>query len=514
MQADGKRLEYAMLVVVIFVLGYQLFVGPIVGLGNSGDQNRVMDWAGLSYASSDTIFAHRWFVYEKYIRDNPVSLHYPTSEVAFLGLALSVNSVASRDGFFDIRMMGLAHSLGFLAALLVFFGFSRRLPRYIRLVLYGVIALMYLDVGCVAYYNSFFCEASSQILLLMTISIGLVVAIRDEDCPKRRLYLIAYYAAAALFITSKVQNVLLSVPLAIIGYRLATLAKHGPAAAWRRLVGPAVLVVVSLGYLLVFAALPNSYRSYNLYNSVFYEILPHSESPQADIAELGLDPEMMNLSGTSPWDKGASSEVLRSIDSRLSFGRIVLFYVRHPARLLGLAERAAEEAFSMRPSYLGSLERTYQVLRGLPGKGKVEWELPPEYESRAFAVWSNFKAAWVPKSLWVVVAFLMANFVAALLKRLKCDATEGHRRISEVHLALVAMAVLEFFSVILGDGEFDVGKHLFLFNLICEMCLLFLAAYAIAVARHFTFTNWAKRGSHVLAPSDGLQEIVDGEVVA
>ncbi len=39
------------------------------------------------------------------------------------------------------------------------------------------------------------------------------------------------------------------------------------------------------------------------------------------------------------------------------------------------------------------------------------------------------------------------------------------------------MAIAQFLTVTLGAGELDLVKHLFLFDLICDVCFIFLVGY-------------------------------------
>lgn len=500
-----SSLDYFFLSVVVFALVYQLFISPIVGLGNSGDQQRVMGWAGLSYQSKDPSYAHYQFVYKKYLRTGHLEAQYPSSELVFLGIALVSNSIAFHDGLFDIRSMGLAHSIGLLVGLLVFMRYAKTLRRWTRIVVYGFVAVMFLDVGYTAYFNSFFCEPSTFVYLITTISFALLAS--GQKCTGKQASCIrfGFFLFAALFVTLKFQNSLLGIPLAILGYKLFGSKPREISSSKRWQVGTVVaslgLGLLVIGYFGIYLLVPNSYRGANLYNSVFYEILGHSESPEADLVELGLDPNMAYLAGTSPWD-GGGAKLTNALPNQISFKKIIGFYLRHPARFVGLVERASEKVFTMRPLFLGSLERP----RSMPENAHIELlpygDLPDELQSKAFSLSSSLLDYVNPRSLSILVAFFLINIGVIGLKMWKLDRHEQQRLLSHIHLTLLVMAALEFLTVVIGDGEFEIGKHYFVFNLICQICFLFIVGYLsnmIAAQVSSRRANKDKKAEHAVA---------------
>src|SRR5262249_55625306 len=152
----------------------------------------------------------------------------------------------------------------------------------------------------VAYFNSFYSEAATVIFLVATVAFALVATPGGDPDAVRRRQVAAYFAAATLFATAKLQNVLLAVPLAILRWPLSISLERGPRSRPRRLAiaGVTVLLLGATVTLAAYALFSRQLRMINRYNTVFYEILGHSPDPAADAAALGLDPSYARYAGT------------------------------------------------------------------------------------------------------------------------------------------------------------------------------------------------------------------------
>lgn len=99
--------------------------------------------------------------------------------------------------------------------------------------------------------------------------------------------------------------------------------------------------------------------------------------------------------------------------------------------------------------------------------------MPPGARSRSFSRWTRTRASILQPRSWVVVAVLVAGCVVAadLWRRRRA----AHlRRVSAAVLLLPTMAGLQFATVVLagGDFDYDLRRHLFLFNVLSEWVLV------------------------------------------
>ena len=107
-------LEIVILIVMAIIITYQLIVPPIVGVADNGDFARVLPWFGLQPLAKE--YNDRYFNYinRKFTIGQERQRLYISSELVFVKLSLWFNKVVSKDGLFDLRLLGFTHSVGFL----------------------------------------------------------------------------------------------------------------------------------------------------------------------------------------------------------------------------------------------------------------------------------------------------------------------------------------------------------------------------------------------------------------
>src|SRR5260221_10183281 len=99
-------LFWAVLAAAASILTVQVLIPPIVGLADQSDFRRVIGTFGYGPEIPGLTMA---YVAPKYVRDPAFQAkdwEQPTSEYIFVGAAVLINKVISRDGKFDIRVMG------------------------------------------------------------------------------------------------------------------------------------------------------------------------------------------------------------------------------------------------------------------------------------------------------------------------------------------------------------------------------------------------------------------------
>ncbi len=138
---------------------------------------------------------------------------------------------------------------------------------------------------------------------------------------------------------------------------------------------------------------------------------------------------------------------------------ILRFYLMRPARLWRRLHGVLPVITFLRPPY-GNFE---------PSAG-----LPPKSISRAFNLWSGFHEQVLPVfNKWIVFALAGWPLYAAWVWHREPD---GIRRKRLELLALLPVCCLAaLLGAVFGDA-FDLIKHLFLFNLLLDACLIYAAA--------------------------------------
>ncbi|MBV8903792.1 MAG: hypothetical protein JOZ22_09155, partial [Acidobacteriia bacterium] len=294
------------------IIGYQLFIPPIVGLADQGDFVRLIGRFGYGQDPPSP----RWkyvYVPPKFVPTNfrVREWEQPTSEYLFVGIALLLNRVVSKDGSLSILLIGSVHALFFL---LIY-------ARLLRVTqdfeghrwLWVAATLVLTDVGYVAYWNSFYREPAS--LLFALALLAQTIAICRSEYPSTAA-IVRWVIWSVLFVTAKEQNTALALLLVIFLLRLRT---WSACRRCRRVAVLGVLLILTSGVLnVVTSPLPEHQAA--AYNVLFLSILPESGNPSADLQWFGLSPRLAEYSGKNTWSVNTGfndPELQRSIGRTL-----------------------------------------------------------------------------------------------------------------------------------------------------------------------------------------------------
>jgi hypothetical protein len=214
------------------------------------------------------------------------------------------------------------------------------------------------------------------------------------------------------------------------------------------------------------------YRTYPLYNLIFFNLAKQSPHPERTLAELGLPPSYLPLVGTysynpnvpasnAPWE----AEFL----ARTSYCKLAMYYLHHPQVALNrLWETLQVEAPAIRWGYLGN----YRQQDGFP----------PGTLANRFDAWSNLRS-WLFRSLplhAVVLYLLVAGGCIACIFRPRVAAEWPFY---PVCLLLVICGAMEFLCSALLDC-LETGRHLFLFHVITELLIVCAVAGLLNLTRN------------------------------
>jgi 4-amino-4-deoxy-L-arabinose transferase-like glycosyltransferase len=466
-----RHLRLAGLLAAAAIVGYQLFVPPVVGLGDDGDFGKITGPVGLKYAGAPRVYD---FLTLKYDITPPWwASGYLSSESLLVRTARLAARVFSRRGVFDIRVLGALHALLLLAALALLFAGGRHWRPAAQVAFVATLVFFFTDVGYVAYLHSFYGAAASLLFLLLLA--GAVVGLASGSS-SAALFGVFWLSALGL-VTSKPQECLLAPVLGLLAILLAR-EKRGPGS--RRLCA-ILAAALTLGGAFYYLRTPLYLKSEALYNDVFFQLLRFSPDPPADMKELGLPPEWSAWIGTYAYVPNAplkDSVFRQEFLRRVGYRRLLAFYLRRPNRLGELLQSAALNAFRLRPPYLGNFPESAGFA--------------PRQRSQAFGVWSALKVRWNPEGPWVLPALWLVNLAGAIAV-LRSAAGPEPRCLALSVAALVALSVVAFLVCVFGDALADVGRHLFSFNAMTDLLLAADAAWAASVAAS-AFRNRATAG--------------------
>jgi hypothetical protein len=453
------RLEVFVLCLIAGLVVYQLIIPPPIGLADNGDFARVMGRFSLSRLPGQE-GEEEYFVSKYQFRpDSYWDSGFVTSETLPLAIAIGLNRLMFRDGLFDIRMLGLVHTVLLLVAVWLLLLSSRKLGRAARTVFLVLLIVAVTDVGYVQWFNSFYSESASYLFFLLAAALAWRLIQDQGGIP----LLLVWTIAAALLVTAKPQNALLGVALASFAFHLRTL---DAGRAWRRsCAGVAIgLLVLSAVYSRITPG--QDIREMGHYGAVFYGVLVDSPDPAKDLVELGLSPDLAGFAMRDPYlpDSGVDRPGFRqSFFAHISYGKIVRFYLTHPARLVRALDRNARVALLLRPEEMSNFERS---------TGRE-----PNAQTHNFEVLSLLHANVYPRRFTSLAAALGVYLAALAAVRRKRVDTAGRLQVDLVTLMLV-MAVIGFGVVAMAMGIMDPTKQMLLVNVLTDASLLTGASWA------------------------------------
>lgn len=457
------RLEFLTVFICALILIKTLILEPVIGVADNGDFIRIMNSTGLGYFSED--FTDKYFEYfnreYKIIPTEKMEGGYFSTEIFLVKISKTINNLfLNRNGIFDIRFLALIYSLIFLVSIYLVLKYSKQDIPILNYLITLLIIIMFADLGYISYFNSLYGEALSFTSLLLFI--GLSFKLSKQSNPQI-ITLIAFFAAAILLTGAKAQNAPFGLILAIFGVSMIRLRKD---VTWKSIIfiSCSLLLLVPL---ISYTSISENIKVCNKYQSVFHGVLKDSPTPKNDLRELGINEDLAVLAGTHFFMKEYPIDintplVMNEIRDKVNPAKIALFYLKHPSRFVEKLNVSAKNGFKI-----------------VQGFGNYEKTDNPEFRITAedFRIWSNFKLRHLPHSLtFVIIIFTL--FYSILLIMYLSTKKSSDKLYLETFAIVGIIALIQFVVPIIGDGEADLSKHLFLFNVCFDIIFLFCIVWA------------------------------------
>ncbi|MBU8869408.1 MAG: hypothetical protein KOO60_00915 [Gemmatimonadales bacterium] len=430
------------------IIIYQLFVPPIIGVADNGDYHRVMGPLGLEPTVtewSDCYFDH---VNRQYRFGSTLEAAFPTSQVLLGKAALAVSGAVAKGDHFDLTVLGGVNTAVYLLGIyLILLHFSSLSPAA-RIIGGVFLTLMATDVSNVSFFNSFYSESAS--LIFLTLMIGVFLTI-NRQARIRAWHILGFFFIAAFFVAAKPQNHPLAVPVVLIaGVWLWRKTRTVDLLAFA---AGGLALLVFAGYL--YSSVPDQIKYYNRWNVLFYSILADSPDPRADLSELDLEPDLAAYAGRSAFEEGVP---VLEVGGDFNHADLTKFLMKHPLRFVSLASDCAQQIYVKIDPLNGHFEKSSGI--------------PARQQSRDFSQWHKFQDAGLPHSLgWLAfLTIVLAGGVGFIIFRHGPAGSEGG--LAWLAAGLGIMAAMEFGICVLGDGTYDIVKHLFLFQVLLDACFL------------------------------------------
>lgn len=483
---------------VFFALAMTLIMSPpSLGMGNNGDFRRLTTNVGLEplYHSPAESADRRQFVvdYRPARFDHPDYLNR-VSQVAIavpVRVAKAINH-AMGDETFSVHFIGFVYLLPLALAFLLWVRASRRRPIVVRVILALAFAFVFLDLGYLVYFNSFYTEAPSLVYLLCAFGCALNLALLEKsDRLAAIVWLLFFCVFVTLFAGARAQNVPPAAVLMLLG--VAAAARVGGKIVFTAAVALALVVASAAVYSLRHYEF--HLRNQNAVNSVFNGLLLYSPDKEGDLEKLGFPPQWAAYAGRSQFTKDTPFDdpaFRQAFFPKMSAGRMARFYATHPTRLSRPLAVASENLLDSRISYVGNFRMESQIpaktlwdLRSaadLPSAARWKWPL-----LKAFSTWTRLKAAFGPRKTWFWLAAGTCGLALAVITQRSANAPAT--RVNGAALGAAALMLLLIPPVcIAGDGTWEIRKHLLLASVSFDLMLL-LMLWTLLPARSLRRTS-------------------------
>jgi hypothetical protein len=443
--------EALWLVLCAGILAWKLLLPGFIGIANNGDFGKVA--GSLCLASTEPEPEN--FFHPVYLRAkaNCYYAHIPSSEIALAWLASALEQTAGDRSRFDIRWLGAIHSFIFLAFYYAVLMLLRPLSGITRFALSLLALWIFADIGLLAYFNSFYTDAAAALGGLAAALFGANLLAARRPAPWQA---VLFGLAALLLITSKAQHGVFGVVPASLAFLFGWRASGRRTRTAAGLVGLALLAATAG----IVAATPHWYKSQARFNLIFYKLLKNSPSPARDLAELGLAAEDARYIGMNSYTRDGPMNGAAWVDSfgtRCTYGDVLKFYLRHPARALAILRAdLARQAWQRRVPGLSNFARQAGWPEGATADNLGSWSVLRTSASRK---WPALIAFWL-------VLFPPAAFWLAFRDGPWRDAVAWST------LAVSVLALGEFGIASLADAV-ETPRHLLLFHVYSDVSIFF-----------------------------------------
>jgi hypothetical protein len=494
-----------------------------IGMADSGDFTRVMTWFtsgpanmnGNWQASGTPEYDQRFFKY--YIPD--WKLDFPLygifSSVELLWLpGVVLNWVFYSQTVLTMMMVGLVPRLLSLVILWLALRWINAETKHppapptagliLTLTLGGPLTLLLGSAAYMAYFNSFYQETGSFIFLFLFLA-ALINAWRIDHVRPRaaqkegrssgdgepigvkeplRPYLWPRYLALAALLgllTSKVSNIYWIIPgvLLVVPWRKVV---EKPKAYIPLYIG----VAATLALAVILIPSRQSNRQAQAYHSLFVGTLTFSDHPLAHLQEIGVGPRM-DCVGKDAYEY-TGQVCFEQLKDQVSFASSALVIWHEPAILLRMEQYVAKFIQRLKTG-LGKYASSDPRSTGGPKTLMDLWELlKGHFFPSGNAFWVAIIAFTV---LFVVEAVHPPGQITGKPGVLTPDASplrSFSQQLALIGLVAALACVVDMNVAVLGDGQREIVKHLFLANVLFDIALI--AALNLGVVE---WIQWRER---------------------
>ena len=441
----------------IVVITVVLFLQPCIGMEDNGDFQRVTYAQGLyDLPKNSELLYNGYYIREygimQYFNEYKTTVY--SSQFLFIQPAIWLDKLfTGNDAVFDLRFLAAVLSVYFLIVLYFFLDYlTCRLTLVSALAIGAISIFIFLDTGYTAYFSSFYAEPVAFISLLGCTTCILLYL--DHRYPPTVL-LVAFLINGIILTFSKQQFAPVGVLLGVMAFLFY---RKKQSKLFKSLIYVFSLALIGTGaatYLLI----STSFTNINMYHSMTRGVLMTAENPAKALQSFDINSQFELLDSTIYFDKYPEIDpenqlLLDDFYSHYNVVSIVKYYAENPKSFADMLNLAAKSAYRNRPN-MGN----YEYSAGFPANTLTD----------RFALYSKFKLAYTPKTLGFIIIWTALVLALLYKKRSKMLTVFG----------LILIGLSQVLVSIIGAGDADLAKHIFLYNVSFDIVNVILIANII-----------------------------------
>lgn len=460
------------------IIAYIIFKYPQCGVADQGDFDRVM--FGLSLLDSDSNNPNFVRFYNYIVTDYQINTTIISNVLTVCGSTINyfiiiiiyICKLLGQE-VFKTQYLAIAYSIMYIfsiCTILKEISFNNK----IKMVLIGFITLfVFFDGNYIVWFNSLYGEPvmlSTLVLFIATYLMYINCKYRDDNKEKLNSRIIFVFLAAFLFMGAKMQ---VSTTLPFILFLLGKIIWDNRKELSRKYKIAVTFILLLVIITPIKMSIQGSAQGKDtLYNSVFYGVLNESETPEQDLIDLGLNPDMAGEAGKHaylPADEYVKyvprTEIVeQEFYSKMGNSKLAKFYLTHPLRLLKGMEYTANKTFITSTSL---------------GKNYRSDSEEPVREFNRFTEWSSFRESKFPEKLWFVLAVYLIAVAVTIYEFIKNRYNKRVKNIIFLIWGVMLSGAIQFPMPFVGNGRADTAKQLFLFNFIFDILIVGIVSFII-----------------------------------
>ncbi|WP_432446108.1 hypothetical protein [Companilactobacillus alimentarius] len=461
------------------ISGIILFVPPIHGLADNGDFYRSILGNGIyrlptNYSQySDYVIPK--FGIMQYFNENNIAVL--SSQSLFIQIALFLNKLFYSRTIFDIRFMGLVYYLFYLGGIYLltnaFVHPYRRIKSYVMAFL---IVFIFADSAYTLYFNSFFAEPG--MLIFMLYLCASIISLARNVYSRRWPMTFLFFISTILLITNKQQNAPLALSFGVVAIGIMFL----PNFKARRMATALGIVLVLMSGIGIYKSIGSEIVGANTFQTFSHGVLLETGDPTKKVEHGGVDGQFALMRGENYYSKDyatldpSSKYVKKHLMDKTGFGWVIRYYASNLKQFNNLLDVAAKDITAVQPRAVGDFVRK---------SGHK-----PGEQLKTFTAYSSFMGAFFPGK-YAFDCLLAIGFISVYSVGFYLDIkAKRYMGILRFFLIFGLMTIVIFVPIvsIIGDGDADLTKHLFLVPVSLNMSLLMF------VSDLFNHTLWNTKG--------------------